>query len=381
MKDLTRGNPIKLILAFTIPLLIGNVFQQLYSTMDMVIVGKTLGKTALAGVGSTGSLSFLIIGFAIGLTSGLSIVTAQKFGAKNYRAVKKSFATSIVLSIMVSLVLTILSVSFVHPLLVLMQTPSEIMPSAEGFIRIIFLGIFASMTFNLLSNALRSLGNSTLPLVFLIIACVINIALDLIFILVFKWGVQGAGIATVTAQIIASLFCVLYIWRKVPLLQVRKQDFQLTKQDLIEHARIAFPMAFQASIIAIGAVILQSALNSLGTNAVAAQTAGGRIDQFATLPMMSFGVTMATFVAQNYGAKQYLRILDGVQKGLILSVSFSVAAGAFVIIFGKNLAQFFVSAKDTEVLNLVQTYFNINASMYFILAILFILRYALQGLG
>ncbi|SKA02970.1 putative efflux protein, MATE family [Pilibacter termitis] len=381
MKELTKGSPVKLILLFTIPLLIGNIFQQLYATVDMIIVGKTLGKTPLAAVGSTGSLNFLIIGFAVGLTSGLSILTAQRFGAEDFRGVKKSFAVSIVISAIVTVILTILSVLFVHPMLVIMQTPKAIIHDAQNFITIIFLGIFASIAFNLLSNVLRALGDSRTPLVFLIIACVINIALDLFFIIIMDWGVAGAAIATVVAQVLASVCCVIYIYQKIPLLQLRKKDFQLSKQDFVAHARVAFPMAFQTSIIAIGAVVLQGALNSLGTNVVAAQTAAGRIDQFATLPMMSFGVTMATYTAQNYGAKQYLRIIQGVKQGLMLSCSFAVIAGALVILFGKQLVKIFISASEIKVIELAQVYFNINASLYWILAILFILRYTLQGLG
>jgi putative MATE family efflux protein len=381
LKELTKGNPIRLILSFTLPLLIGNVFQQLYATMDMIIVGKTLGKDALASVGSTGSINFLIIGFATGLTAGMAIITAQKFGGRDYKAVKKSFATGIVLSAIVTVVLTILSVSLVHLMLVAMQTPKEIIEGAQTFITIILFGIFASMSFNLLSNVIRALGDSRTPLFFLIIASVINIALDLFLIIVMHMGVAGAGVATVAAQVLASIMCILYIYKKIPNLQLHRDDFKITKKDLTEHARVAFPMAFQASIIAIGAVILQSALNSLGTNVVAAQTASSRIDQFATLPMMSFGITMATYTAQNFGAKQYGRIIQGVRQGLLLSISFSIVAGLIVIFAGHVLVTFFVSPSETVVIHLAQKYFYINGSMYWILSILFILRYTLQGLG
>jgi putative MATE family efflux protein len=262
-----------------------------------------------------------------------------------------------------------------------MQTPKEILPYAQSFITIIFMGLVAAIYFNLLSNVIRAIGDSKTPLLFLGIAVFINIALDLVLIIGFLMGVEAAGIGTVVAQFASVLLCLIYIYKKIPILQLHKSDFAITKKDLADHARIAFPMAFQASIIAIGAVILQSALNSLGTDVVAAQTASGRIDQFATLPMMSFGITMATYTAQNYGAKQYGRIIQGVKQGLLLSCSFAVLAGAGVIIFGHNLATLFVSAKETHVLSLAQTYFNINGSLYWVLAILFILRYTLQGLG
>ncbi|MFS0950522.1 MATE family efflux transporter [Enterococcus thailandicus] len=381
MRELTKGNPAKLIFIFTIPLLIGNIFQQFYNMVDMIIVGQTLGKNALAAVGSTGSLTFLIIGFAQGLTAGLAIITAQRFGAQDYRGLKKSFATSIIISLVVTIILTVLSLLFIRPMLQLMQTPPEIIDQAQAFISIILMGIFASMSFNLLSNVIRALGDSRTPLFFLIIAVIINVILDLVFIIHFGMGVEGAGIATVIAQVASSLLCLIYIKRKIPLLQLRKKDFVFDKKEIRTHLNISLPMAFQASIIAIGAIILQSALNSLGTDVVAAQAVAGRIDQFATQPMMSFGITMATFTAQNYGAKEYGRILKGVKQCLLMSGGFSIIAGAVVIIFGHSFVHLFVDASETRVFELAQIYFNINGSLYWILAILFILRYTLQGLG
>lgn len=381
MRDLTKGSPAKLILMFTVPLLIGNVFQQFYNMVDMIIVGQTLGKNALAAVGATGSLTFLIIGFAQGLTAGLAIITAQRYGAKDYRGLKKSFAASVVISLIVTIVLTVLSLVFIHPMLQLMQTPPEIIDQAQTFISIILLGIFASMSFNLLSNVIRALGDSRTPLFFLIIAVIINVVFDLIFIILFGMGVEGAAIATVIAQVSSSVLCLVYIKKKIPLLQLRKKDFSFDKEEIRVHLNAALPMAFQSSIIAIGAIVLQAALNSLGTDVVAAQAAASRIDQFANQPMMSFGIAMATFSAQNYGAKEYGRILKGVKQTLMMSIGFSLVAGATVIFFGHSLMKLFVSSSETRVFELAQTYFNINGSLYWILAILFILRYTLQGLG
>lgn len=381
MRDLTKGSPAKLILMFTVPLLIGNVFQQFYNMVDMIIVGQTLGKNALAAVGATGSLTFLILGFAQGLTAGLTIITAQRYGAKDYRGLKKSFAASVVISLVVTIALTVLSLVFIRPMLQLMQTPVEIIDQAQTFISIILLGIFASMSFNLLSNVIRALGDSRTPLFFLIIAVVVNVVLDLIFIISFGMGVEGAAIATVIAQVCSSLLCLVYIKKKIPLLQLRKKDFHFDKEEIRVHLNAALPMAFQSSIIAIGAIVLQAALNSLGTDVVAAQAAASRIDQFANQPMMSFGIAIATFTAQNYGAKEYGRILKGVKQTLMMSIGFSIVAGAIVIFFGHSLMQLFVSPTETRVFELAQTYFNINGSLYWILAILFILRYTLQGLG
>ncbi|MCZ1229827.1 MATE family efflux transporter, partial [Enterococcus faecium] len=381
MRDLTKGSPAKLILMFTVPLLIGNVFQQFYNMIDMIIVGQTLGKNALAAVGATGSLTFLIIGFAQGLTAGLAIITAQRYGAKDYRGLKKSFAASVVISLVVTVILTVLSLLFIRPMLQLMQTPPEILDQAQTFISIILLGIFASVSFNLLSNVIRALGDSRTPLFFLIIAVIINVVLDLIFIIYFGMGVEGAAIATVIAQVSSSVLCLVYIKKKMPLLQLRKKDFKFEKEEFAVHLNAALPMAFQSSIIAVGAIVLQAALNSLGTDVVAAQAAAGRIDQFANQPMMSFGIAMATFTAQNYGAKEYGRILQGVRQTLLMSVGFSLLAGAIVIFFGHFFVQLFVNPSETRVFELAQTYFNINGSLYWILAVLFILRYTLQGLG
>lgn len=285
------------------------------------------------------------------------------------------------ISVIVTVILTVLSLVFIRPMLQLMQTPADIIDEAQTFIVIILWGIFAAVSFNLLSNVIRALGDSRTPLLFLIVAVIINVVLDLIFIINFGMGVEGAAIATVIAQIASSLLCIVYIKKKIPMLQLRKKDFSFDKQEIRMHLNVALPMAFQSSIIAIGAIVLQSALNSLGTDVVAAQAAAGRIDQFAVQPMMSFGIAMATFAAQNYGAKQYGRILKGVRQTLVMSIGFSFLAGAIVIFLGRPLVSLFVSPNETVVFDLAQTYFNINGSLYWILAILFILRYTLQGLG
>ena len=382
VKELTKGSPLKLILTFAVPLLIGNLFQQLYSLSDTIIVGQTLGVNALAAVGSTGSIQFLIIGFAQGMTAGLSIMTAQFFGAHDYRKVKESFATSIVISLLVTLVLTFLSVYFIHDILMLMNTPAEIEKNAQTFSTIIFGGIGIQMAYNLLANIIRSLGDSRTPLYFLIIAAIVNILLELLFIIVFKWGVAGAGYATLLAQLFSVVLCVIYIMKKIPLLQIHFSDFKkITMKFIGNHLNVGIPMAFQSSIIAIGSIMIQSALNSLGTNAVAATTASSKIDQIATLPMMSFGVAMATYTAQNYGAAEYGRILKGVKSALLMSVSFSIAAGLLMIFFGQPMVMVFVGHVNHEVLSLSQIYFNVNASFYPLLAILFIFRNTLQGLG
>lgn len=380
-KDMTSGKPIKLIWNFTIPLLIGNLFQQLYNMADTFIVGRTIGVHALASVGSTGSIIFLILGFANGLTAGLAIPLAQRYGAKNYSGVKRSFYVSILISAVVAILLTILSMVFCRQILEIMQTPVEIIDGAYDYLMVIFAGIFSSMAFNLLSNIFRSIGDAKTPLYFLVIACIMNIILDVVFIAGFGMGVEGAGYATVLSQIFSALACILYIWKKIPILRLNSKDFVAKSLDVKEHIRISFPMAFQSSIIAIGAIIIQITLNQLGATAVAAYTAAQKIDQVAILPMMSFGVTMATFVAQNYGAKKYDRIWRGVRDCIKLSLTFAISVGIILNLFSPIFIRAFVGVGHEEVVELGAIYFITNGTMYSLLSLLFIYRYTLQGVG
>ena len=380
-KDMTSGKPIKLIWNFTIPLLIGNLFQQLYNMADTFIVGRTIGVHALASVGSTGSIIFLILGFANGLTAGLAIPLAQRYGAKNYSGVKRSFYVSILISAVVAILLTILSMVFCRQILEIMQTPVEIIDGAYDYLMVIFAGIFSSMAFNLLSNIFRSIGDAKTPLYFLVIACIMNIILDIVFIAGFGTGVEGAGYATVLSQIFSALACILYIWKKIPILRLNSKDFIAESLDVKEHIRISFPMAFQSSIIAIGAIIIQITLNQLGATAVAAYTAAQKIDQVAILPMMSFGVTMATFVAQNYGAKKYDRIWRGVRDCIKLSLTFAISVGIILNLFSPIFIRVFVGVGHEEVVELGAIYFITNGTMYSLLSLLFIYRYTLQGVG
>lgn len=381
LKNMTEGNPAKLIFMFTIPLLIGNLFQQLYSMADTLIVGRTIGVGALAAVGATGSITFLIIGFAQGLTVGFSIVTAQRFGAGDERGVRQSVAVSALLSLIITIILTTLSVLYARSILEWMQTPPEIIDQAYQYINIIYWGIAASVLFNLLSNIIRALGDSRTPLLFLIIACVLNIILDLLFILGFSMGVEGAAWATVISQLVSGILCLCYMIKKLPIVRLTRAEWKADKEAWIEHMRLGLPMGFQSSIIAIGAIVLQAALNSLGAMSVAAYTASQKIDMVATMPMASFGMTMATYAAQNYGARKFERIRQGVKQCCIMSVSFSVAVGLIIILAGHKLVEIFVGPGHPEVIELAQTYLVINSVMYFVLAFLFIFRFTLQGLG
>lgn len=380
-KSMTSGKPAKLILLFALPLIVGNVFQQFYSMADTIIVGRTIGVNALAAVGCTGSISFFVLGFVMGFTSGLAIITAQRFGAQDEEGIKTSFATSLLLGAAVSVLLTVAAIFLARPFLEILQTPPEIIDDAAAYITIIFWGIPASLLFNLASNMMRALGDSRTPLFFLIFTCCVNIALDFAFILVFHMGVAGAGVATILSQLLSGVLCMIYIMKKVPLLWVRKEHFRAGKQEIVRHLNIAFPMAFQMSIIAIGALILQFALNGLGAVSVAAYTAAQKIDSIATMPINSLGAAMSTYSAQNYGANKVERIRKGVFQCILMSVSFSIIMGLVNIFAGSKLAAIFVGSGETEVLSLARTYLSINGTFYFILALLFIYRFTLQGLG
>ena len=380
-KNMTVGNPAKLIFMFTLPLIAGNIVQQFYIVVDTLIVGRTLGINALAAVGSTGSLMFLMIGFLIGLTSGFSIVTGQRFGANDIKGVKNSVVTCIILTVLCSIVLTLSGVLSAKFLLEIMQTPPEIIEDAYNFLVIIYGGIGATMLFNMMANLIRAIGDSKSPLWFLIFGSFLNIGLELLFIIVFKMGIPGAALATVLAQILAGGLCFLYILKKLPILRITKSDWQIDYKSIMQHLRIGFPMAFQAILIALGAIIVQVALNGLGSEAIAAFAAAQKIDMIAIMPMMSFGMAMATYTALNYGAQNILRIKQGVNQCILMSGLFSLGIGIINIFYGGYMASFFVGPGETKVISLAQTYLHISGLFYWILALLFIYRYTLQGLG
>lgn len=380
VKSMTSGSPAKLILLFALPLFVGNLFQQLYNMADAFIVGRILGVDALAAVGCTGSLSFFIIGFAQGLSAGFSMLTAQRFGANDAEGVRRSYAASLVLGGIIGVILTVPSVLFARDLLELLQTPPQILDDATAYIVVVFGGILATMLFNIVSNVLRALGDSKTPLYFLVVGCLVNVVLDVVLIMFTPLGVMGAGVATVIAQVVASLACVWYIHVKFPILRLTRESWKLTRKDVVEHLHMGLPMGFQTSIIAIGSLMLQYALNGLGSTAVAAFTAASKLETLATLPLMSFGLAIGTYVAQNYGAGKLHRIRKGVLQCSAMSLAWAVFMGAVFLVFGKPLSTLFVG-KDAQVLDLSYTYLCIVAVALWVLGLLFVFRYSLQGLG
>lgn len=379
-RNLTTGHPAKQIFLFSLPLLIGNLFQQFYNMADAFIVGRILGSDALAAVGCTAGLTFLIVGFATGLTSGMSIITAQRFGAEDAEGVKRSFATSLAIGLVVTVFLTIIGLLITRPLLVVLRTPAEIFEDAYRYIIIIMGFIGTCMLFNLTSNAMRAVGDGNSPLYFLIIACVLNIILDYILILPGNMGVRGAAVATVTAQLISGLLCIVYINKRIPILRIQKHHFRWNAADWRQHLRLGLPMGFQSSIIAIGTIVVQFALNTLGAQAVAAYTAAQKIDSFGILPLMSFGIAMATFVGQNHGANKPERIRQGILQCSIMSVAFAIVIGCIDFFWGDTLSAIFLTNNPAAVA-LSHQYLIINGACYSLLAVLFVFRYSLQGLG
>ncbi|MEF9990558.1 MAG: MATE family efflux transporter [Romboutsia sp.] len=380
-KDMTTGNPVKLILFFSIPLLIGNIFQQFYSMVDTIIVGRFLGVKALAAVGATGSLSFLTIGFVLGLTSGFSVLVAQKFGANDEEGVKKAVASATVLSIIISVLLTVVSVFMAKPLLRLMNTPEDILNSASAYLTVIFAGTAATFFYNMISGILRSLGDSKTPLYFLIVSSILNVILDLVFIVNFSMGVSGAAYATIISQGVSGILCFIYTAKKFPILRIDKSHFRFGIEYIKDHLRIGIPMALQFSVTALGIAVLQSAINSFGSTVVASYTAASKVEQLMMQPSITFGITMATYTAQNLGAGNIDRIREGLRQCTKINIIIGIISGFILILFGEFFINMFISDGDQNVINYAKQYLNIVAFFFIPLSLIFIYRNTLQGMG
>ena len=379
--DMTSGSPMKIILWFTLPIFIGNVFQQFYNMADAVIVGKFVGNNALAAVWSTGTIMFLINGFVIGMTAGFTVLTAQKFGAGDERGIRKSVTGAAWLSLIVGLILTAAFMVFMKPLLTLMNTPADILDDAYAYIMIISGGILAQMLYNLLASVLRALGNSRVPLYFLILSAVLNIVLDLVFVIVFQMGAAGAAVATIISQGVSGLLCLVYIGKKVQLLRMTKEDWKPKTTLLSAQLKVGIPMALQYSITAIGTMMVQSSLNILGSTLVAAYTAAGKIEQVVTQAYIAMGTTMATYGAQNMGAGDVPRIRQGFKACTIIGIVYSFIAAAFVMTAGKYMTYLFVSEDVGTIMNSVDIYLKCVGIFFIPLAVVNIYRNGIQGLG
>lgn len=388
IKDMTQGPPLKLILLFSIPLLIGNIFQQFYNLADIVIVGRTLGMEALAAVGAVAPLFFLIMFCVVGLTNGFAVITGQRFGAKDYDGMRRSVVVSIILSTVFTLIFTFICAVFLKQILFLMNVPAGIFHDSYWYMQICVIGLIAVSFYNLLSSIVRALGDSKTPLYFLIFASVLNIFLALLFILKFHWGVPGSAVAVVLSEAVSGFMCAVYIKKKFPILDLQKQDWVFKKcqreQDIefaLEHLKVGFPMAVQFSILGLGIMIIQSVCNTFGSNVIAAFTAALRIEQIATLPMISFGISLAAFVAQNYGAGNFSRIRYGVGRASMINIFLSLFMAVIMHFWGANIVQLFVGGENQDVIKIAHDYLWISTLFYFFLGQIFIFRNALQGMG
>ena len=381
MKDMTKGSPIRLILGFAIPLFFGMLFQQFYNLVDMIIVGRFLGASALAAVGATGSINFMIIGFCMGVCNGFAIPVAQKFGAKDEKQLRYYVANSVWLSIIFAVVMTVTVSLLCRNILVWMDTPEDILDASYAYIIVIFIGIPVTYLYNLLSGIMRSLGDSKSPLIFLVISSVLNIAFDIIAIAGMHLGVAGAAGATVLAQAISGVCCLIYLIKKFPILRVHGEEWRWRGHFVARLCGMGIPMGLQYSITAIGSVVLQTAVNSLGSMAVAAVSTGSKVSMFFCCPFDALGGTMATYAGQNVGAKKLDRVKEGLKAASLIGIIYSVIA--FVILFfgGKYIALLFMDANQTEIIGRVAMFLIGNSMFYIPLTFVNVVRFTIQGMG
>ena len=380
-KTLTEGTPWKQILLFSIPLFWGNIFQLLYSLVDTKIVGSTLGTEALAAVGSVSTLHTLMTGFLNGLTLGFSLITAMCFGADNMKRLKKSFAMTMELGVMTTTVLVVALMLVLQPLLHLLNVPEEQFAMSYAYISVLIVGLFATVLYNLCANTLRAIGDSLTPLLFLILATVSNIGLDYLFILAFHMGVQGAAYATVLAQLISVVLCFIRIFRKFPVLHLQKSDFRPEKELIVEMYKSGLSMGLMSCLVSIGTIMLQSAINTFGTTVIVAHTAARKVFEIMSLPMSVLGSAMATYCGQNYGAKRFDRIRQGIRASLLIAAIWSVAVFIICHTVEGALIRFVASTTDAEVIYWGSMYLKVDMSFIVVCGVIVILRNSMQGFG
>lgn len=381
VKDMTNGSPSKHILGFAVPMLFGMLFQQFYNLVDTIIVGKTLGVEALAGVGATGSINFMIIGFCMGVCNGFVIPVAQCFGAKKPADLRKYVFNGYICSIVFAIVLTLASVIFCRRILIIMNTPADIIDHAYNYIVVIFIGIPTVFLYNMVSGVIRSLGDSKTPVVFLVLSSIINVVLDFFLILVCKMGVAGAGWATVTSQLISGLTCLIYMYKKYDILKGDKSERVLDRRFITNLCMNGVPMGLQYSITAIGSTILQAAVNTLGSTYVAAMTSGSKMFNFTCCPFDALGSTMATYAGQNVGAAKIKRLGQGVRSAMIIGSVYSVLSLIALYFTTDYIALLFVNASETTIIALTRQFILASACFYIPLTGVNVVRFCIQGMG
>lgn len=379
--SMTSGSPLRHILSFFFPMLAGMIFQQLYNLVDAAIVGQLLGASALAAVGSTGSITFLVIGFCMGICSGFSIPVAQRFGAADNAGMRRMVGTSVHLSVYAAVLLTLATTFLCRRILSLMHTPDDIFTMAYDYLLIIFAAIPATIAYNLLSGILRSLGDSRTPVVFLVVSSVLNILLDLLFILVFHSGVAGAAWATLLAQAISALGCLGYIRLRCPILHLSRDDLRFRAALARPLCYNGIPMGLQYSVTAIGSAVLQSSINGLGTASVAGATAGMKVARLLETPFDALGATMSTYCGQNAGAKTYHRLGRGIISASVIGGVYSILAFLAMLVYAQPCCLVFLNASETEILALAAQYLVYTAAFFIPLMLVNVVRFAIQGMG
>ena len=379
--DMTVGSPVKLIIQFMIPMFLGNVFQQFYNIVDSIVAGQFIGVDALAAIGSTGSLMFFVTGWLNGLSSGFAIIVAQRFGARKYDEMRHYVAMSFYLMAAFALVMTAAFLALNEPILRLMNSPENVMQDVKSYMGIIYAGLIITAAYDILAAVLRALGDSKSPLYFLIISAGINVVLDIVLICVFGMGVEGCAYATVIAQGISAVCCIIYIVKKYPILHLKKENFAISLDSFRRLIALGIPMGLQFSITAIGTIIVQGAVNIYGTTYMAGFSAAGKIQNIASMVAVSMGATIATYVGQNRGAGKMDRVKQGVNYCWIMLLVWSVIEMLLMYFGGKYFTYLFVSSSQTDVINVSVTYFHTVFWAYPFLCTIFLFRNALQGMG
>lgn len=380
-RNLTEGSPFGLIIAFAIPMILGNLFQQLYNFVDTMIVGHFLGVEALAGVGATGSINFLILGFCMGVCSGFAIPVAQMFGARDYVALRKYVANSLYLALGFSAVITVIVSLLCRNILTWMRTPENVIEYSYVYILTIFIGIPVTFLYNILAGIIRSIGDSRTPLIFLIISTFINLGLDYLFIAVFNMGVFGAALATVLAQLISGIMCIVVVIKKFPVLHVSGSEWALDRDCMIKLCGMGLPMGLQYSITAIGSVILQSSVNMLGSVAVAATTSASKVNMLFLCILDALGASMATYGGQNLGAGKIDRIRKGTLAAVIIGVGYSALAFSMAALVRRPLITLFVDKPMPEMIDMAALHVLVTTGSLTLLVFVNVLRFLIQGVG
>lgn len=380
-KDLTIGKPWKVIAQFSLPVIGGNLFQLFYTLADTIIVGKTLGASALAAVGATATIVYFELCFIQGFTGGFGILLGQAFGERSKKRMEESISASWILSTFFTILLTVLLCLLVHPILSLLNTPDDIYDRAYTYLFIIFLGSGATIFYNMISNTLRALGDSKTPLYFLIFSSILNVILDIVFIVPFQMDVAGAAWATVISQLLSAVLCIVYSSKKFEVLKFRKEIWIFQKDPIIRHMKIGCLMGFQMSVMCIGQLAMQAAVNRIGTNAIAGYTAATKVDQLAVLVDNAVGIAIANYVAQNYGARQGKRIRVGVTSCFIMLSVLNLVMGA-ILLLGKDwVVPLFVDHPTAEIIQYSNQYLWVVVPFYLLLGALMVYRTAIQSMG